>query len=63
MKFLSTIKGDIDGTATKAVRDASGNVITDTYATNEKLDSFKQDIGDTEIDFVAIFEESLTNKE
>lgn len=33
--FTSSIVGDLDGTADKATRDASGNTITSTYATKD----------------------------
>lgn len=40
--------------ATKAIQDGGGNIITDTYVT-------KDDIGDTQTDFVAYFDEMLAS--
>ena len=48
----TTFKGNLTGTATKATQDASGNVITSTYATKAEVNSLTQAITIAEIDAI-----------
>ena len=42
--YATTFTGNLSGTATKATQDASGNVITDTYATKTEVNQLSSDI-------------------